>query len=246
MTRNFWEERVGSTVCGGYQLGELISATEASAVFLTSHGNEGAAIKLNPADRAGREPPRLDHPHIIRLFASGPCELDGIAFHYFVTEQADENLASVIASRPLSPDETREMLGPILEAVGYLHKKGLVHGRIKPSNILAKGDSVKLSCDSVQPAEPPGGSAFSAEEDMHALAMTITEVMSGPGSTSTVLELPQPFRDIVDHLPSPIPSCAGPPGKPRCGYPDCGRKPPRLRRLPCPSQLKDGWLKRAG
>ena len=55
------------------------------------------------------------------------------------------------SERPLSPDETREMLGPALAALAYLHAKGLVHGRLNPSNIMAAGDSLKLTTYGVCP-----------------------------------------------------------------------------------------------
>ena len=41
------------------------------------------------------------------------------------------------------------MLRPSAEALAYLHKSGFVHGRIKPSNIMAVGDQLKISADRV-------------------------------------------------------------------------------------------------
>src|ERR1051326_508520 len=137
--REAWEELVGSKVCNGYLLRELIGSTESSAVYLTAYGEERAALKLMAADAASPDIPAIDHPNILRSFAHGRCTIGGSPFRYVVTEFADENLATVIASRPLTPDETRETLAPVLDALGYLHGKGLVHGAIKPSNILAKG-----------------------------------------------------------------------------------------------------------
>jgi TonB family protein len=43
------------------------------------------------------------------------------------------------------------MLGPALAALTYLHAKGLVHGRLNPSNIMAAGDSLKLTTYGVCP-----------------------------------------------------------------------------------------------
>ncbi len=37
------------------------------------------------------------------------------------------------------------MLGTVLNALGYMHAHGYVHGRIKPSNLLVVGDRLKLS-----------------------------------------------------------------------------------------------------
>ena len=47
------------------------------------------------------------------------------------------------------------MMEPVLDALAYVHSEGLVHGHIKPANILASGNVVKLSSDMLQ---PPGRS----------------------------------------------------------------------------------------
>jgi TonB family protein len=94
------------------------------------------------------------------LLHSGRCRIDDAELLYVVTEYADENLAQILPERPLTPVETGEMLGPVLDALGYLHGKGLVHGRLKPSNILVVGDRLKLSCDSLHRAGEPDKSVL--------------------------------------------------------------------------------------
>jgi len=130
----------------------MIGKTARSAVYQTFYGEYGAAIKLAAIDDAAPAIPQLDHPRIVGLFASGRCEVSGTPLHYFVTEAAEENLGSVVAARALTPDEATEMLKPVLEALTFLHGRGLAHGRIKPGNILAHGDSIKLSVDTIRPA----------------------------------------------------------------------------------------------
>jgi hypothetical protein len=44
------------------------------------------------------------------------------------------------------------MLNGVVDVLVYLHGKNLAHGHIKPSNILAIGDLLKLSSDTIQPA----------------------------------------------------------------------------------------------
>jgi len=158
--RQFWEELVGRKICGGYAIRELIGSTDASAIYLTFQGEERVVLKLLGADEtaapAPHDIPRIDHPGIIQLYTSGDCEVAGAKYRSFVMEAADENLGAVIASRALTPDEAREMLGPLLDALAYLHERGLAHGSVKPSNILAKADSVKLSVDSIRPGRRGG------------------------------------------------------------------------------------------
>ncbi len=203
MERQFWEELVGRKICGGYAIRDLMGSTDASAIYLTFQGEERAVLKLLGADEtaapAPHDIPHIDHPGIIQLYTSGDCEVDGAKYRYFVMEAADENLGAVIASRALKPDEAREMLGPLLDALAYLHERGLAHGSVKPSNILAKGDSVKLSVDSIRPA----GAVASPDQDMRDLGLSIVEVLTQHRQVSAIADLPQPFRDIVEHALDP-------------------------------------------
>jgi hypothetical protein len=195
LTQEYWDGLIGSTIDNTYVLGRLIGHTDESAVYLSSYGGESAAVKLRVAQYGTAAVPQLEHPHISRLFASGRCDLSGAVFDYYVTEVADENLAPAIADRALSTDETREMLDPVLQALSYLHDRGLAHGAIKPSNVLAFGDSVKLSADSVRPA----GAVASPEDDMRALGLLIIEALTRERQPSSIANVPQPFRDIVEH-----------------------------------------------
>jgi len=81
-------------------------------VYRTSVGVGSAAVKLIPIDESLGDVPLVEHANIIRLFDSGVCEVGQSSFRYFLTELADEDLASVIAQRALSPEELGEMLVP--------------------------------------------------------------------------------------------------------------------------------------
>ena len=50
-------------------------------------------------------------------------------------------------------------LEPALDALAFIHGKSLAHGRLKPSNILAADDLLKLSSDSLVRADDPAGGA---------------------------------------------------------------------------------------
>ena len=58
----------------------------------------------------------------------------------------------------MAPSEVSDLLPPVLDALFYLHKNGFVHGRVKPSNVLAAGDQLKLSSDQVAPVAQQDGS----------------------------------------------------------------------------------------
>src|SRR4029077_18251311 len=58
------------------------------------------------------------------------------------------------------------MLKPILDALGYVHRKGLVLGRLTPANVMAIGDDVKLASDGIsRSGERRGGAGQSSDYD---------------------------------------------------------------------------------
>src|SRR5271154_6547270 len=197
-------KRVGQVIDGKFRLGEFVGGDEGSSVFLTDYDSPDvrkAAIKLVPADApeaAGllarwRHAAKLSHPHMIRLLDTGRAELDGAALLYVVMEYAEENLSAVIARRPLAPDEARAILGPVVDALSYIHSKGFVHTRIKPANIMAEEDLLKISSDGLcrigessgalgkpgayDPPEAAGG-RISPAGDVWSLGMTLAEALT--------------------------------------------------------------------
>src|SRR5262245_56012669 len=137
----FWRQYEGQVVDETFRLQQYLGGNEISAVFLTEWASETprkAAIKLTRADphhselqlRLWKQIAKLSHPHLMRVFASGQCELSNLPLLYVVMEYADEDLADVIPHRPLTAIEARELLEPALSALGYVHAKGFVHGRL--------------------------------------------------------------------------------------------------------------------
>jgi TonB family protein len=56
--------------------------------------------------------------------------------------------------------EVGDLLPPVLDALAFLHSKNFVHARIKPSNICAVKNQLKLSVDSVHPVAQAFKPAF--------------------------------------------------------------------------------------
>jgi TonB family protein len=164
------KNRDGELIDGKFPLLQSLGGSEHSAVFLTElRGQESrkAAIKLVHADIATMETQLarwqttagLSQPHLVRLFHAGQCEIEGAPLLYVVTEYAEENLSQVIPSRPLTAAEMGEMLPPLIDALSYLHERRLLHGQIKPSNIMAVDNQLKLSSDTILSPEELGASA---------------------------------------------------------------------------------------
>src|SRR6202163_5003589 len=155
-----WEAR---TVTGKFPLRQWLGGSDHSAVFLTERPGQPsskAAIKLMVADGAKpdgqlsrwRAAAELSHPHLIRIYEAGRGRLDNTPLLYVVMEYAEEDLSQILPQRPLAPAEVTDLLPPVLDALSYLHGKGFVHGRIKPSNVLAVGEQLKPSADQVIPS----------------------------------------------------------------------------------------------
>ena len=68
----------------------------------------------------------------------------------------------VLGHRALTPEEVQELLPPTLDALTFLHGKGLVQGHLKPANVLVVDDQLKLASDSVRPASEPRASIAAA------------------------------------------------------------------------------------
>src|SRR5579862_7832052 len=149
-----WKTWQGRTVDGKFPLRQWLGGSEHSAVFLTERPGQPsakAAIKLiapndAEADRQlarWRAASQLSHPHLMRIYESGRCRLDSTSLLYVVMEFAEEDLSQILPQRPLSPAEVTDLPPPVLDALSYLH------ARIKPSNVLASGDQLKLSADQI-------------------------------------------------------------------------------------------------
>jgi TonB family protein len=229
-----WKQWEGHVVDGQFALRQYCGGGEIHAVFLTELDGDPsrrAAIKLVMADprtadlRLSRwqEVSKLQHPHLVRLFSAGRCLLGGTALIYVVMERADEVLSQVLADRPLTAAETREMLGPALSALEYLHQRGLAHSHLKPANIMAMDDRLKISSDDVCRIggpearwersgmyDPPeiASEGASPAGDVWSLGVTLVECLTqrlpfpagSPEPDRALLEaLPDPFRDIAAH-----------------------------------------------
>jgi TonB family protein len=228
-----WRHLEGQVIGGKFRLTQYLGGSDHSAVFLTERRQgepRKAAIKFvaaNPEKAARQlsrwaEAEKMSHPNLLRLFEMGQCRVGGEDLLYLVMEYAEENLSQVVASRPLTPRECQAMLPPILEALAYVHRQGFVHGRLKPSSIMAAAERLKLSSDGLVGAgeagrdlgaasvyDPPeaGTEGLSAAGDVWSLGMTLAEVLTQKvplleaGRKETLLprSVPAVLADVVRH-----------------------------------------------
>jgi TonB family protein len=179
-----WARWEGHVVNGVFPLLRLVGTSGQGAVFLSEY-NAGktvdVAIKLVPAVGSQAEmqlaqwrtAAALSHPNLLRLFDMGRCQLGARDYLFVVMEQGEQSLAQVLSDRALEPGEARALLLPTLDALAFLHRNQLVHGRLKPSNILAVGDQLKLTSDAIR---PPGQSGPAA--DIWSLGVMLLEAFT--------------------------------------------------------------------
>lgn len=231
MTEN-WKQWEGKVVNGEFPLRLYLGGNEHSVVFVTERRAgptpQKAAIKLIPADPRTAETQlalweqasKLSHPNLLKIYHFGRCELGYSRLLYVVTEFAEENLSQVLPERALTSGEVQAMMQPVLGALTYLHGKNLVHGHLKPSNIMAVSDQLRLSSDGLCASGGPRAtshiSPYDAPEmikgaptsaaDIWSLGMTIVEALTqrlpaweAQTQREPVISgsVPMPFLDIA-------------------------------------------------
>ena len=224
-----WKSWEGRVVDGKYPLRQWLGGSDHSAVFLTEMpdgSGKRAAIKLTEADSPDaereisrlRSAAKLNHPNLISIYDCGRFRLDSTPVIHVVMECAEEDLGQILPQRPLTSAEVSDMLSPLLEALSYLHESGFVHSRLKPSNVLAVGEQLKLSTDQAVKAGEPipmrrSVGVYDAPEtatgnisragDIWSLGVTIVTALTqnAPGFPSkkgaVAGSLPEPFRSIT-------------------------------------------------
>jgi TonB family protein len=228
-----WKKWEGQVVNEEFPLLRYLGGSERSAVFLTKRADrepQDVAIKLILANAENPElqvswwelAAKLSHPHLLRLFQTGHCELEGTQLLYAVTEYAEESLSQILPYRPLTLEEARDTLRPLLDVLAYIHAKGFVHGHIKPANVMAVGDLIKVSSDGLcgvgessrvlgatngyAAPEIADGAGMAPAADVWSLGVTLVEALTQnppvwKGIEQAELVLPEtlPFFDIASH-----------------------------------------------
>lgn len=178
-----WTRWEGQVVKGRFPLRRFLGGSGQSAVFLSEFEggkSSNVAIKLVPAvaSRAEaqlahwRTAAALTHPHLVRLFDMGRCQLEGREFLFVVMEYGEQTLSQFLAQRALSAGEVRALLLPTLDALAFLHSNQLVHAQLKPSNLLIVEEQLKLSSDVVRPV---GHRGLATADDIWSLGATLVE-----------------------------------------------------------------------
>ncbi|MGQ0648411.1 MAG: serine/threonine-protein kinase [Gemmatimonadaceae bacterium] len=195
---------------GNYRLVDFLGAGGMGEVYRASHLATGrvVAVKVLTAGRTSamierfrneaRIQSTLTHPHIVTLYEFFEAEgLPCIAMEYV----SGQLMEQVLVQGPMDPDRMLGWFAQVVDAVGYVHQRGIVHRDLKSNNIkideqeqvklldfgIAKsGDSPKLTTDGsmigtlhyLSPEQVRGGAATPAS-DIWALGVVLYEMATG-------------------------------------------------------------------
>src|SRR5271165_2997952 len=223
----FWSQFEEQLLDGRFPLRKFVSGFQTGATFLSQlDGPEQQRVAVKVVSAAARDAQwlslswglaqRLQHPNVVRVYATAQASLGGLRVVYAVTDYADESLECILEERSLTESEGRELLLTCSHALHFLHRKGLIHGSLEPSAIVAVGEAIKLLSDHLTPIsegravrrelgqyDPPevATAGRSPASDVWALGaivyQALTRQLPATASHSAMLALPQPFATIL-------------------------------------------------
>ncbi len=223
----FWVQFEEQLLDGRFPLNKYAGSFQSGAVFLSELGGQEeprVVVKLVSAAASDAQAlasswsiaHTLQHHNLVRVYATGQASVGGLRVVYAVTDHADEGLDSIIQLRSLSESEARELLESSAHAVDFLQGRGLLHGSLEPSAIVAVGDAIKLTTDRVIPAaqgrtvrreldpydapEVPAAGRSVASEIWALGAIlyrALTRRLPGAPDAPAMSALPQPFAAIL-------------------------------------------------
>ncbi|SER20263.1 serine/threonine-protein kinase [Natrinema salaciae] len=227
------DERIGSLVDGRFRLEERIDAGGLATVWRATDRERGTAVALKcendgPHDRAQVRAHFRGELRWFRRFDGGPVPGSLVRFvdgavggdtGYVATELIrGGSLGDLVAreaepNRPL-PDpleRVRELGGPVCRALAFLHRNGVAHLDLKPSNVLVRRSGrpavIDLNaavatetdpdiCFERDPFKPPELTLTDARDapigprcDVYALGAVLAFLLTGTASAGTAASI---------------------------------------------------------
>jgi eukaryotic-like serine/threonine-protein kinase len=96
-------------------------------------------------DREARAISRLNHPHICTLYDVGEASAENGTVGYLVMELLEgQTLAAQLAGGPLPIEQALTLAIQMASALHRAHRAGIVHGDLKPGNVMVTKAGAKL------------------------------------------------------------------------------------------------------
>ena len=128
-----------------YRAKQLSTGQTVAIKVLKFDGNISEQKKQHQIARFDRETQlsaQLNHPHIVKLLDKGTTE-DNRMYAVFEYVEGQTLKELVIEKNGLTPTETGDLMGQILDGLASAHAQGIVHRDLKPTNIMVAKTGLK-------------------------------------------------------------------------------------------------------
>jgi serine/threonine-protein kinase len=221
----------------GYKLEGVVGAGSSGTVYLahdTTTGDRLAVKVLDPAlaslDTArahlaaeAATLARLRHPNVVAVYEYQEVPEPAVVMEYVEGTSLRQVLSNASA---LSPEQSLGVLSGALAGLGAAHAAGLVHGDIKPENILvdqtgtskladfgqtvARGSAGRGGTPSYMSPEAFRGQALDERSDIYSLGVVLFECLGGlppfvaHNDAALALAHAESLPPRIDGLPEPV------------------------------------------
>jgi serine/threonine protein kinase len=237
--------RTAGSTLGDYALEARLGSGRTGVVWRARRGGDLGTVVAIKRLRAGAPPEEvqrlkaearivadLDHPHVVRIL---DVVDDGDGLALVLQYAPGGSLADVLAERGrLAPGEVALVGAKVADALASAHRRGIVHGDVKPENVLLTSDGEPLVTDfgvarvvGAETAEAAGTPGYAAPEvvaggvpdsrsDVFGLGIVCRQALTGRApsrrgrATAPALEasedIPASLAAVVDRAVAPDPA----------------------------------------
>ncbi len=233
---------IGRSLSGRYQIESMLGQGGMSAVYRGTDPNlrRTVAIKLihghlseepqfvSRFEEEAAAVAQLKHPNIIQVY---DFDHDGPTYYMVLEFVPGETLQGRLrklnqARKHMAPEEARDLVAGICDALEYAHRRGMIHRDVKPANVMITPEGQPILMDFgiakivggkqhtatgavvgtaayISP-EQVRGEETDARVDIYALGVTLFEMLSG----RPPFEGDSAMTVMLKHLNEPVPDLA--------------------------------------
>jgi len=182
-----WSDFESRAVDGRYRLGKLVRSEGRVGWFETEAGEDRRPALISLTESLNdeeallerlRAAKTLNHSNVMAVLDVGTTELDDAPLVYAVMEHAEESLEDVLRERALSIEETKQITENLVAGLAAIHAKGLVHGRMEASSVVAASETIKLRSDCIQVVSEGASFDALAARDVRGLGEVIARALT--------------------------------------------------------------------